>query len=185
MRIHSFVLCLVLSVWCCSAAEFDLGARGTLSLKVPEDWKVENREVKGREGMPVGYAVTFTPRNGAKAKGLINLIYTTNAIPIKEAVRKEVLRSTEPFVRRSVEKKATLKEIPLGSGFGIYAQFTDAALVGKTPKTNDFKVAVLGQVHPKDKIAGAVTLLTDDAEGKEIKEMMGIMRSIQIKSGKK
>ena len=83
MRIHSFFICLILSVLFVRAAEFDLGARVTLSLTVPDDWKVENREVKDREGKPVGYAINFDPKNGAKAKGLINLIYTTNSISTK------------------------------------------------------------------------------------------------------
>src|SRR5687768_13174078 len=82
MKIQWLLLCLLVFVMSGRAAEFDLGARGTLSLSVPEDWKVENREVKDREeGKPVGYAITFTPQDGAKAKGLINLIYTTNGIP--------------------------------------------------------------------------------------------------------
>jgi hypothetical protein len=182
MRIHSFFLCLFFSVLCCSAAEFDLGARGTLSLTVPEDWKVENREVKDRDGKPVGYAINFVPRNGAKAKGLINLIYTTNGIPSKEAVRKEVLRTTEPFLRRSVEKKAQLKELTLGSGFGIYAQFTDASLVGKTPKANDYKMAVAGRLHPIENVTGVVTLAADYAEGKELRAMMDVIKSLKVKA---
>ena len=181
MRIHSFFICLILSVLFVRAAEFDLGARGTLSLTVPDDWKVENREVKDREGKPVGYAITFAPRNGAKAKGSINLIYTTNSIPTKEAIRKEVLKSTEPFARQSVEKKADLKEVPLDSGFWIYTQFTDAALVGKTPKATEYKIAVLGQAHPKEKIVGAVTLLADEAEGKELLAMMDVVKSLKVR----
>jgi hypothetical protein len=182
MRIHSFFLCLVFSVLCCSAAEFDLGARGTLSLAVPEDWKVENREVKDRAGKPVGYAIHFAPRNGAKAKGMINLIYTTNGIPSKEAVRKEVLRTTEPFVRRSVEKKAQLTEVALGSGFGIYAQFTDASLVGKPPKANDYKIAVVGRMHPIENVTAVMTLAADEAEGKELRAMMDIIKSLKVKA---
>jgi hypothetical protein len=181
MRIHSFFLCVAFSVLFCSAAEFDLGTRGTLSLTVPEDWKVENREVKDREGKPVGYAINFTPRNGAKAKGLINLIYTTNGIPSKEAVRKEMLRTTEPFIRRSVEKKAQLKELALGSGFGIYAQFTDASLAGKPPKANDYKVAVVGRLHPIENVTAVTTLVADDAEGKELQVMMDIIKSLKVK----
>ena len=164
----------------CRAAEFDLGTRGTLSVGIPDDWRINGKEAKRPDGTEIGYVFAIKPRGEANAKCLLTLAYTTNGAPNKESIRKEVLRATEMFVAESVEKKQNLKDFSMGTGFGAYCLFTDASLVGKKAKPDDYKVMGSGQVQPGDNMVGVVSLFADDAEGSEMKTMLKIINSLKV-----
>jgi hypothetical protein len=164
------------------AAEFDLGTHGTLSVSVPEDWRIDGKAVNRPDGTPIGYVFAIRPRSDAIAKCLLTFAYTTNGAPNKEIIHKEVLLSTEQFVSESVEKKQNLKDFSLGTGFGSYCLFTDASLVGKKVKPGDYKVMGSGQVQPTDNVIGVVSLFADEADGVEMKAMLKIINSLKVKA---
>lgn len=180
MKIHAYILFLIISALSMGAAEFDLGTRGTLSVSVPGTWSITGKEANRPDGTPIGYAFAIKPRSDANAKCLLTFAYTTNGAPNKEAIRKEVLRITEQFVSESVEKKKNLKDFSLGTGFGSYCLFTDASLVGKKVKPGDYKVMGSGQVQPADNLVGVVSLFADEADGLEMKEMLNIINSLKV-----
>ncbi|MFN7141150.1 MAG: hypothetical protein ACK4UN_17615 [Limisphaerales bacterium] len=180
MKKYSYILCIVLTIFSSQAAEFDLGTRGTLSISIPDDWSINSKVVTRADGSSIGYTFAIKPRNDANAKCLLSLAYTTNGAPDKAAVHKEVLRTTKQFVSASVEKKQTLKDFSLGTGFGSYCLFTDASLVGKEPEPGNYKVMAGGQVQPGDDLIGVVSLLADDADGLEMKAMLKIINSLKV-----
>src|ERR1043165_5991191 len=98
MKIHTYIFCIFLSVLSSQAAQFDLGAHGTLFVSVPDDWNINGIAVNRADGTSIGYAFAIKPRSDANAKCLLTFAYTTNGAPNKEAIRKEVLRITEQFV---------------------------------------------------------------------------------------
>lgn len=44
MKIRLSIVCAVLSILSAQAAEFDLGTHGTLSVNVPDNWRVSGNE---------------------------------------------------------------------------------------------------------------------------------------------
>jgi len=181
MKIHSYILCAVLSALSIQAAEFDLGTHGTLSVTVPDNWSITGKAVNRPDGTPIGYAFAIKPRTAANAKCLLTFAYTTNRAPNKEVIRKEVLRITEQFVSESVEKKKNLKDFSLEKGYGSYCLFTDASLVGKKPPPGDYKVMGSGQVQPADNLVGVVSLFADEADGEEMQAMLKIINSLKVR----
>jgi hypothetical protein len=181
MKIYISICCIILTALASQAAEFDLGAHGTLSVTVPDDWDVQGKAANRPDGTPIGYAFAIKPRSDANAKCLLTLAYTTNGVPNKEFIRKEVLRTCEAFVSESVEKKKNLKDFSLEKGYGAYCLFTDASLVGKKTKPGDYKVMGSGLVQPADNMLAVVSLFADEADGIEFKAMIKIINSLKVK----
>ena len=181
MKIHIYICYILLSVLASQGAEFDLGTHGTLSFSVPDDWSVNSEAANRPDGTPIGYAFAIKPRSNANAKCLLTLAYTTNGVPNKEVIRKEVLRTCEEFVSESVEKKKNLRDFSLEKGYGAYCLFTDASLVDKKAKPGDYKVMGSGVVQPADNMLGVVSLFADEADGEELKAMIKIIDSIKVK----
>jgi hypothetical protein len=180
MKIHAYIVCILLSVLSSGAAEFDLGTHGTLSVSVPEDWSINGKAVDRPDGSPLGYVFAIKPRSDANAKCLLTFAYTTNGAPNRETVRKEVLRITRQLVSKSVEKKQNLKDFSLEPGFGSYCLFTDATLVGKKAKPGDYKVLASGEVQPADNMVGVVSLFADEADGPEMEAMFKMINSLKV-----
>ena len=171
---------LVLSVDCL-AADADLGTRGILSFALPETWTVNSNPANRPDGSPVGFALAFKPRSQANAKCLLTLTYVKKTPLDKERIRREVLRATEQFAAQSVEKKANLKDFSLKQGNGAYCAFTDAALVGKAPKKDDYKIMGSGQIQLSEEVLGVVSIFADAADGPEFKAMLAIVNSLELK----
>ena len=163
------------------AAEFDLGSRGTLVIAVPEDWTLHGRAVPGIDGRSIGYTLIAQPRGGAAAKCIVSFLYLTNGPTNLDAIRTDALRIGDVFVDGSVEKKETLREFSLERGYGAYCLFTDAALVGKEPAPDDFKVMGIGEVQPAKNMSGTVSLLANTADGPEFKTMVQIVNSLKVR----
>jgi len=179
--ILTFGFILVLSS-VCLAADVDLGSRGILSFVVPDTWTAANSNpAKSTDGSPVGFAFAFKPRNQANAKCLLTLAYTKKTKLDKERIRREVLRATEGFAAQSVEKKANLKDFAIKQGYGVYCIFTDASLVGKETKRDDYKVMASGQIQLSDEVLGVVSIFADAADGLEFKSMLAIINSLDLK----
>lgn len=181
MKIHIYIGCLILSVLACRGADFDLGAHGTLSVTVPDDWSINGKAVNRPDGTPAGYAFTIKPRSNANANCLLTFAYITNGVPNQEIIRKEVLRICEEFVSESVEKKENLKDFSLEKGYGAYCLFTDASLVGKKVTPGQYKVMGSGEVQPADNMLAVVSLFSDEADGLEFKAMIKIINSLKVK----
>jgi len=174
-------LLIGLSSACC-AAEFDLGTYGILSFAVPNTWTANSNPAKRADGSPVGHSFIFKPRSQANARCMLSIAYVKSAKPEKERIRREVLRATEEFAAQSVEKKANLRDFSLKQGYGAYCVFTDASLVGKPSKKDDYKVMGSGKIQLSEEVVGVVSLFADDIDGPEFKSMLAIINSLELKS---
>jgi len=164
----------------CPAAEVDLGTRGSLSFTLPETWTVNSNPADRPDGSLVGFALAFKPRNQANAKCLLTLAYVKKTPLDKERIRQEVLQATEQFAAQSVEKKANLKDFALKQGHGTYCVFTDAALVEKAPRKDDYKVMGSGKIQLSEEALGVVSIFADAADGPEFKAMLSIINSLGL-----
>ncbi len=178
-------ICLVtLSILSSRGADFDLGSHGTLSIAVPDDWRVNGQEVLGFNGKVMevtGYALAIKPRNCANAKCLLTFLYGTNGAPNLETIREGALAISEEFVEGSVEKKQTLHAFTLEKGCGAYCCFSDASLVGKAVEPGDFRVMAIGEVQPGDNLPATVSLFANDLEGADFKAMVKMVNSLTLK----
>lgn len=165
----------------CPAAEVDLGTRGILSIAVPDGWTTNSKAANKPDGSPVGFALVFKPRSEANAKCLLTLAYVKKTKLDKERIRREVLRTTEEFAAQSVEKKANLKDFALKQGYGAYCVFTDASLVGKESKRDDYKVMGSGQVQLSEEVLAVVSIFAGVADGPEFNSMLAIINSLELK----
>lgn len=182
MRLRTLLSYIVFTVFATQGAEFDLGTHGTLSLTVPTDWRFASKAINKSNGTPIGITIVLGPqRDETIARGKLTMLYATNGAPNKDVVRKDVLRTADLPASKSVEKQKTLKEFSLEKGYGAYCVFTDASLVGKTPKAGDFKVMATGEVQPADNLVGMVTLFANELDGADLKAMIKIINSIKVK----
>src|SRR5260221_12698239 len=104
MKLRVTILLLVAAALSCQAADFDLGSRGVLSVKVPEKWTVTGRAVNRPDGTPIGFNLAIAPKNEANAKCLLTFAYVTNGSPNKALLQKEGLRICERLVGESLGK---------------------------------------------------------------------------------
>jgi hypothetical protein len=181
----TFFSCAWLMGLCAFAAhgaEFDLGARGVLTMQVPEGWSANSQEISrpGADGSTIAFATSFKPPEGANAKCSITFLYVTNRPPDKATIRVDVLRMGERYASGSVEKKKVLRDFSLEQGYGAYSVFTDASLVGKKTRAGQYRVIGVGEVQPSENLLGALSLFADDAEGKEFKAMLGMVNSMKV-----
>lgn len=182
MRFRTLLSLFAFTVLATQGAEFDLGSHGTLSLTVPTDWRFTSKAINKSNGTPSGIMIVLGPqRDAASARGMLTMLYATNGAPNKDVVRKDVLRIADRPAAKSVEKQKTLKEFSLEQGYGAYCVFTDASLVGKTPKAGEFKVLATGEVQPADNLVGVVTLFANELDGAELKAMIKIINTIKVK----
>ena len=162
-------------------AEFDLGPRGVLTVAVPDGWTLRG-EPAGKAGAePVGFALAFRPAAGETAKGLVSFAFVPSGAPDLARLRAETRRVCEPIAAQSVEKKTSLRDFSIEDGFGAYAVFTDAALVGKPVPPGEYRVLATGQVQPGANLLGVVSLFADDADGAELKAMIEIINSLRLR----
>ncbi len=174
---------LLAGLFAAHGADFKLGKRGTLSITVPENWSAEEHVVNRPDGKPLGYTFDFKPRGNANAKCLLTFACVTNGAPNKEVIDTEVLRICEEFVDGSIEKKKNLRQFTLKEGYGSYCVFTDASLVGKQSKPDDFKVLGAGQVQPGKDLIGVVSFYADETNSEEFKAMIKMINSLKWKAG--
>jgi hypothetical protein len=156
----------------------DLGAHGTLAIDVPKGWKLTSAPWE-----QPGVAITITPPEGVNAQFLLNILFVQKGMSnLKADVDTKVLNEAGMFVDMSVEKKKVLRKFAMaGDAYGSYCVFTDAALVGKPPQKDNFKVLSAGIIWFSDDISGATSILGDDEKGPEFAAMIAMASSATLK----
>jgi hypothetical protein len=96
---------------------------------------------------------------------------------------KTVLRGdSRPYVASPDElAKLVLREMKIKGGFGFYANFVDPDLVGKPAKQGSYKTATPILLSLDSKYLIKVTVLCDEINGADYRDMIKIVESIQIK----
>jgi hypothetical protein len=160
-----------------SAETIDLGTHGALAVTVPKGWTLSTQKEEDS-----GVAVTLSPPAGVNAKLLLNVAFVPEPKPVsKDEVQEKVLSVCDQFVDASVEKKKTLRDFALnGSAFGSYCIFTDASLVGRVSKPDEFKVIGVGIIRFSDDVISAVSLAGDDEKGSDFSAMMAAVSSTSL-----
>ncbi len=159
-----------------SAEDYDLGPHGQLTIAVAKAWEITPRSIRD-----VGYDLTLRPKDSTAAFCKITALYPPSIKKRDRAtVEADFKRGSEKFVPDSVEKKVTLQEFKLKSGYGFYATFTDESLVGKPPMKDNWKVSCPGVIDLAPDVIVAVTIYSDDVNGDLHKQAMEMLQSLTL-----
>jgi len=167
------------------AEKLDLGEGKAALFTVPETWKPAAMP-PGPSGMPaLGTNVRYVTKNGSNDAVLITLIAVPDdRFADRENLRAMIEEATQQFAAGSVEGKANLTELRVGSHAGYSVAFTDASLVGKPPVKEDYKTLTSCFVYLGDKVMLTATIFSDDLSGKAYAEAFKLLKSIALTSGK-
>ena len=99
----------------------------------------------------------------------------------KELLQKAVKLNSRPFVNSAKEiESVELHELKINEGAGYYADFVDPELVGKPIKKGNFKVATPVVVNLGKKYLIKLTILTDQVDGPEHKELLKVVQTLRV-----
>lgn len=158
---------------------FLLGARvlgaslgGIVEITTAEHWK--SGEPDQRNPFPT---LKVSPTNGRNAELLITLL-PNELVKLSDAASLRALHqrlSAKAYGPRG--NTATITEIKVTKGIGVYSVFEDPTLMGKPPKQADYKVAIPMLVWLQPDVVLQITLFTDDAASTDFTEGLQMVRS--------
>ena len=178
-----FFALLVLTAACVCAQEqvLNLGSRGKLTMYLLGDWKATVIDMAGQ------YEVTFAPRDeNVNASCSFKISYPeTDRYDTKARLKLRVEADCAPFLEQSVEGKAYAKEFVIGTGYGYYCNFTDAALRGaKKAPPGDFKVVSAGKIHLTSEILIEVFMGADSFRDEAYQQLLGAIEGMVFTPGR-
>lgn len=166
------------------AASFNIGDKGTVRMTLPQNWAAQGKTVGKPGGEVLGYTVEVSNPKAENASCQTSFTFVPPRPNDQESVNKIAKEAGQQFASGSVENAVNLKEFKPASGFGAYAVFTDASLVGKPVSKGNAKVMASGLVKLRDDVIGPITMLADDENGEDMKTMIGVVNSICFESKK-
>lgn len=159
-----------------TAEDFDLGKKGTLSMDLPEGWRAEFQALAD-----VGANVTVRPEGTLNMACKITVLFLPEP---KDLTPEETLenwkRTLSPMASGSVEKTPKTIKLQLKKGFGFYAIFTDASLVGKPPEPRNYKISAPGMIKLNKETLLATTLFSDDKDSQEFAALIKMLESVKL-----
>ena len=159
----------------------DFGARGKLTLFLLGDWKPLVINMAGQ------YEVTFTPRKESiNASCSFKVSYPeVDRYDTKARLKLRVEADGAAFADQSVEGKAYGKEFAIGTGYGFYCNFTDAALRGnKSAPPGEFKVVSAGKIRLAPDILIEVFMGADSFKDEAYQQLLGAIEGLEFKPGR-
>jgi hypothetical protein len=178
MRTKYFLLpaLLLLTSGALQAVDFTWAGHGTISFELPAGWKME-----GQPAEDVGYTFAARPDAGVAAFLQITLVSIPADKPIAVAELPERLHaSLLPYIEQSVEKEFRPVSLKSSHGKGWYAELTDAALVGKPPLPDDFKVMRSALIAVDRQTLVIATMQFDEPGTNTPAEMLAIVSSVRF-----
>ena len=176
------LVCFLLTVAGALAQEqiLDLGARGKVTLFLLGDWKPVVISMAGQ------YEVTLTPRKeSVNASCSFKISYPeVDRYDTKARLKLRVEADGLPFAEQSVEGKAYAKEFAIGTGYGFYCNFTDAALRGKPAPPGEFKVVSAGKIRLAPDILIEVFIGADSFRDEAYQQILGAIEGLEFKPGR-
>lgn len=140
-------------------------------IDIPEVWNVR---IDGAEtGSGVGYTLRINTDHNVRFLGLITILVANRPTDMtKEQLLSMIQEESNTYLLQAVEEKAVIVPIDLDNGYGAYYILTDASLVGKTPRSDEYKVFARFVIKYNNGALATITALMDDVECNEFKQFM-------------
>ncbi len=158
----------------------NLRSRGTLTLFLPETWRMSVGEFGDRA------IVTIEPLNEANATCTITITYPEqDRLSTKAKLRMQTEVSLAPIAGGSVEGKAVARELNTRAGTGFYCSFTDPELIGRKPEKGKFKVMSAGLIRIAPDIVAEFSIMADDFRGTPYQDLLGALEGMEHKPARR
>lgn len=176
-----FALFILLAT-CALAQEqvLDFGPHGKLTLYLLGDWKATVINMAGQ------YEVTFAPKSDAiNASCSLKVSHPeTDRFDTKARLKTRVEADCAQFNEQSVEGKAYAKEFVIGTGYGYYCNFTDAALRGKKAPPGEFKVVSAGKIRLAPDVLIDIFIGADAFRDEPYQQLLGAIEGMVFQPGR-
>ncbi len=159
----------------------NFGPRGKLTLYLLGDWKAVVIDMAGQ------YEVTLSPRNEEiNASCSIKVTFPeVDRYDTKARLKLRVEADCAPYLSQSVEGKAYAKEFVIGTGYGYYCNFTDAALRGsKKAPPGEFKVISAGKIRLAPDILIELFFGADSFKDEAYQQILGAIEGMVFTPGR-
>lgn len=163
------------------AEELRVSAKEPLVVVAPAQWKAVADRAPGGAFPFETYRVT--PPAGHNAVCLISVFDKDHAEFADPKFLQKLLRGdSRPYVNSPADlAKLEFKELTIQGGRGFYKNFVDPDLVGKPVKAGSYKTATPVLLGLGTKYLLKATILCDEIDGADYREMVKVVESIRIK----
>ncbi|MCL2872555.1 MAG: hypothetical protein FWF41_06225 [Betaproteobacteria bacterium] len=173
------------------AATIKLEPDSKLEIDLPDNWKSE--VAKGKLDGGISYIVKITAPEKERLSIRIDVgrFAQNRMLPTDAAaqMKKKMQKAGENLLGMAVEKQIAMKDLEIKNGFGVYYTITDASLVGKPPKPNDYKtMSSFALYYGDDDTSAFVNILADDANSpafqRTLKALAGMKTTLVVPGAK-
>lgn len=168
-----------LAAACASAQEhtLDFGPRGKATLYLLGDWKATVISMAGQ------YDIMFAPKKDSiNAQATIKVTYPdVDRYDTKQRLKLRVEADCLAYEPQSVEGKARAREFAIGTGYGFYCNFTDAALRGKKAPPGEFKVISVGRIRLAADVHLEIFIGADSFSEEAYQQLLGAIEGMEYR----
>jgi hypothetical protein len=181
MKQITSLLLIVLVCGFAHAGDLAVSTKEPVVVVAPDQWQ-SSKDTSPSSAFPFE-TYQVVPSTNRNAVCLISIIGKDKQEFADPQFLKKILRAdSRPYVGSPDElDKIELKEMKINSGLGFYANFVDPDLVGKPVKPGSYKTATPILVSLGWKYLIKVTVLCDEINGADYRDMFKIVESIRIK----
>lgn len=162
------------------AAELRISSKEPLVVVAPEKWT--SMPEKGKDAKFPFETYRIMPPSDRNAILLISVLDKDKHVFGESKFLQKLLRGDcTTYVNSPHELQAVeIKELKLKSGIGFYANFVDPSMVGKPVRPGSYKVATPIILSLESKYLIKITLLCDEINSIDYRELMKIVHSIKL-----
>jgi hypothetical protein len=181
MKQITSLLLIVLVCGFARAGNLAVSSTEPIIVVAPDQW--QSSKDKSPSGAFPFETYQVVPPTNRNAVCLISIMAKDKQEFVDPQFLKKMARADcRPYVGSPDElAKVELKEMKINSGLGFYANFVDPDLVGKPVKQGSYKTATPILLSLGSKYLIKVTVLCDEINGADYRDMIKIVESIGIK----
>lgn len=156
----------------------DFGPRGRVTMFLLGDWKATVINMAGQ------YELMLAPKNDdINASCTFKVSFPeVDRYDTKARLKLRVEADCAPYLDQSVEGKAYGREFALGTGYGFYCNFTDAALRGnKKAPPGEFKVISVGKIRLAPDVLIEVFIGADSFKDEAYQQLLGAIEGMEYR----
>lgn len=185
MRVTALLILSTFANGIGNAGELPVSSKEPVVVTAPDQWKSVKDTTKNDflKAFPFE-TYDVAPPAGRNALCMISILSKGQAdIATRDFLKLDIKGECRPYVPNESEiPKLKPKDLKLKDGFGFYLNFVDPDLVGKPIKKGKYKTATPIMLNLSMNYVIKITLLCDDLQGADYRDMMKIVESIRIKS---
>jgi hypothetical protein len=174
-----WILAVVFTIGFVEAGPLRVSTAEPIIVSAPNGWKIAKDRPPTAQFPFETYKIFHS--DGRNAACMISVIgKNREQFADKDLLKKVVAAQARAFVRSENDlAEIEMHDLKVEGGLGLYADFADPNLVGKPAKKGDYKVATPIVVSLGTKYLLQITILTDDTDGEDHRELVNIVKTIR------